>query len=223
MKKIIAMMLCIVLVLSLVACGNTEEITETTEETTEATVATETTEETTEETSLVPEEITEETEPTEEEFIDIEMPDFKFIEYDADYMEIEVEPTEDMLLLQSLYDNYPADQRPTPLYIRVLTADEYAMNYLPTDIEGLEVIACESPMGAVAHFTSIINVPEGTDPQVVIDYINANIDPELRSKWCCVAAETYELEAVGNKILFIMTDTAFAQHCVNSFNEKMAG
>lgn len=222
MKKFIAMMLCIVLVLSLVACGNnTEETTEpTTESTTETTTApTEETTEATEETTEATEELTEGT--SEEEIV--EFPDFRFIERDAEWNETDIEPTETMLLLQSLYDNYPADQRPTPLVVRVLSADEYEMNYLPTDIEGLEVVAAEPMMGAVAHFTSIITVPEGTDPQTVVDYINTNIDPELRSKWFCTAAETYDLVAVGNTILFVMSDVAFAEHCVNAFNEKTAG
>ena len=224
MKKFIAMMLCIILVLSLVACGSdTEETTEATTEATEAT--TEATEETTD-ALLDAEEITEET--SEEEYVEeeFEMYDFKFVERDADWNETEIEPTETMLLLQSLYDGYPQDQRPSPLHVRVLSADEYEINNIPTDIEGLEVVAAEPMMMAVAHFTCIITVPEGTDPQTVVDAINTQIatnDPELRNKWFCTSAETYELAVSGNQILFIMTDLAFAEHCVNAFNEKTDG
>lgn len=225
MKKFIAMMLCIVLTLSLVACGgNTEETTEaTTEPTTETTTAaTEETTEATEETTEPTEETTEE-EYTEEE---IEMYDFKFIERDAEYNENEIEPTETMLLLQSLYDNYPQDQRPSPIHVRVLPVEEYEINNIPTDIEGLEVVIAEPMMMAVAHFTSIITVPEGVDPQTVVDSIKAYIaanDPDLRNKWFCTSAETYELAVSGNQVLFIMTDLAFAEHCVNAFNAQAAG
>ena len=220
MKKFIAMMLCIVLVFTLVACGNTTE--ETTESTTEST--TETTAETTD--ALLTESTEETTEELTEDLAEGDMDamaDFCFVERDAEWNETDIEPTETMLLLQSLYDNYPTDQRPSPLVVRVLSADEYATNYLPTDIEGLEVVAAEPKTSAVAHFTSIITVPEGTDPQTVVDYINTNIDPELRSKWFCLAAETYELVVSGNQILFIMTDLAFAEHCVNAFNAAVAG
>ncbi len=215
MKKFIAMMLCIIMTLSLVACGgNTEETTEpTTEPTTETTTAA--TEEITEEAT---EEFTEE-----ETFEEIDASEILFIQRDADWNETEIEPTETMLLLASLYEDYPVDQRPGFLRMRELAADEYEMNYLPTDMEGLTVVACEPGMAPPAHFTSIITVPEGTDPQTVVDYINTNIDPELRSKWMSSAAETYELVVSGNNILFIMTDMAFAEHCVNAFNEKAVG
>ena len=217
MKKFIAMMLCIVLVLSLVACGkDAEEPTETTTEPTTETTEAPTTEEVTEE---ITEDVTDEF--VEDEFM--ELPDFRFIERAEDGTEIDIEPTETMLLLQSLYDGYPQDQRPSPLIVRVVSATEYATNYLPTDIEGLEVVAAEPVISAIAHFTSIITVPEGTDPQTVVDYINNNIDPDLRSKWMSSAAETYKLIVSGNTILFIMTDMTFAEHCVNAFNAKMAG
>lgn len=222
MKKLIAMMLCIVLTLSLVACGgNTEETTEsTTESTTETTTAA--TEETTEATEETTEETTEEV-VEDETFEEIDGSEIRFIQRDAEWNETDIEPTETMLLLASLYDNYPSDQRPAFLNIRELLAEEYEMNYLPTDMEGLTVTACESNMAPVAHFTAIITVAEGTDPQAVVDYINTNIDPELRSKWFCTAAETYELAVSGNNILFVMSDVAFAEYCVNTFNEKTAG
>ncbi len=217
MKKFIAMMLCIILTLSLVACGgNTEEPTEST---TESVVETEATEEATEE---ITEELTEEEFVNDEEYVEPAYDEIRFIHRAEDWTETEIEPNETMLLLASLYEGYPADQRPGFLCIRELAAEEMEMNYLPTDMEGLVVTVCEPGM-TLAHFTSIITVPEGTDPQTVVDYINTNIDPELRSKWFSHAAETYELVVSGNQILFIMCDTAFAEHCVNAFNAKMAG
>ncbi|MBP3412934.1 MAG: hypothetical protein J6K89_06700 [Oscillospiraceae bacterium] len=218
MKKFIAMMLCIIMILSLVACGKDEaEPTETTTEPTTETTEAPTTEEPTTEAP---------TEETTEEFVEeipeFEVYDFKFVERDADYNEIEIKPTELMLLLQSLYDDFPADQRPTPLHIRVLSADEYEMNYLPTDIEGMEVIAAEPLMSAVPHFTSIITAPEGTDPKVITDYIDNNIDPELRSKWCSAAAETYAHVISGNNILFVMGTNDFVAHAVDAFTAKTA-
>ena len=214
MKKLIAMMLCIVLVLSLVACGGTTEpTTEATEPTTEPTTAA--TEPTTEATETTTEE------PTEEEILSF--PDFRFIEIDADWNEVEIEPTETMALLQSLYEGFPKENRPSPLTVRVLSVDELAMNYLPSDIEGLEVVSAEPMMMGVAHFASIITVPEGTDAQTVVDYINTNIDPELRSKWLCTAAEAYDVAVSGNTIVFVMADQAFVDHCINTFNAQMAG
>lgn len=224
MKKFIAMMLCIVLVLSLVACGkDAEEPTETTTEpTTETTEAPTTEAPTTEE---VTEEITEEI-PSEEEVIERAPEDIWFIQRDAEWNETQIEPNETMLLLASLYDDYPADQRAAFLNIRELTTvEEYEMNYLPTDIEGLVVTVCEPGM-TLAHFTSIITVPDGIDPQTVVDSIKSTIaekDPDLRLKWFSHTAETCELVISGNRILYFLGDKAFAEHCVNAFNAKMAG
>ncbi len=218
MKKLIAMMLCIVLVLSLVACGNNTD--ETTEPTTEPTTEAPTTEApTTEAPTEATEEVTEEI--TEGEIV--AFPDFRFIEIDADWNEVEIEPTETMALLQSLYEGFPKENRPSPLTVRALSVDELAMNYLPSDIEGLEVVSAEPMMMGVAHFASIITVPEGTDAQTVVDYINTNIDPELRSKWLCTAAEAYDVAVAGNTIVFVMADQAFVEHCINTFNTLMAG
>ena len=218
MKKLIAMMLCIVLVLSLVACGNNTD--ETTEPTTEPT--TETTEPATETTEAT-EEPSED--PTVEENPDGEIeafPDFRFIEIDAEWNEVEIEPTEAMLLLQSLYEGFPQENRPSPLTVRALTVEDLAVDYLPTDIEGLKAVSAEPMMMGVAHFTSIITVPEGTDPQTVIDYVNDIIYPELRSKWLCTAAEAYGLSASGNTILFVMASQDFVDHCISTFEAKMA-
>ena len=211
MKKFIAMMLCIILALSLVACGgNTEETTESTTAATEET------------TTAATEETTEATEETTEEEI-VALPDFRYIEIDADWNEIEIEPTEAMQLLTALYDDFPKEERPSPLTVRALSVDELATNYLPSDIEGLEVVSAEPMMMGVAHFASIITVPEGTDANAVVDYINTNIDPELRSKWLCTAAEAYGTAVSGNTVLFVMSSQAFVDHCVAAFNAKMAG
>ena len=221
MKKFIALMLCIILTLSLVACGgNTEE---TTESTTESVV--ETTEATEEATEEITEELTEEEFVDGEEYVEPAYDEIQFLHRDADYMETPIEPNETMLFLASLYEDYPVDQRPGFLRILELSAEEYAINHIPTDIEGLVVTACEPGM-TMAHFVSIITVPEGTDPQTVVDFINNDIatnDPELRNKWWSHSAETYEVEVAGNRILFLMSDMAFAEHCVNAFNEKTDG
>ncbi|MBR6825372.1 MAG: hypothetical protein IKM59_02380, partial [Oscillospiraceae bacterium] len=169
----------------------------------------------------------ENTEENTDEVIDgeglVEFPDFRYILIDENWMEVEIEPTETMQLLTSLYDEFPKENRPSPLTVRALSVDELAMNYLPSDIEGLEVVSAEPMMMGVAHFASIITVPEGTDAQTVVDYINTNIDPELRSKWLCTAAEAYGTAVSGNTVLFVMASQDFVDHCVAAFNAKMAG
>ena len=216
MKKFIAMMLCILLTLSLVACGgNTEE---TTEPTTESVVETEATEELTEE-------LTEEEFVEGEEYVEPAYDEITFIDRAEDWTETEIEPNETMLLLASLYENYPVDLRPGFLRIRELAVEDYESNHIPTDIEGLVVTTCEPGM-THPHVVNIITVPEGTDPQTVVDFINNDIaanDPDLRNKWLSHSAETYEVEVAGNRILFVMSDMAFAEHCVNAFNEKTDG
>ena len=193
MKKLFALMLCIVLTLSLVACGGEEA--KTPETTTAPTTEAPTTE------APTTEEPSETEEPTsEEEFVD------------------PFAPTELTRLLDSLYEGY--NEELPMLGTRTLTAEEYEYIVFTPYVEGMEAAISEPMMGSIAHAVVALTVPEGTDVETVRASIEANADPR---RWICVEAEQVNVVASGNTILFVMSSAALADTVVNNFNAKMAG
>lgn len=220
MKKFIAMMLCIVLVFSLVACGNNDEPTETTTEPTETTTAApETTTEPTETTTEAPtEEITEEiTDEISEELSFT----FEYVTLDADnnFQPVEA-PTEDMLFIQSLYEGIPVDQVPSWYVIAQIDPNLFEHNIFVPYVEGMEAVRSEAAMMSQAHSTVMLKVPEGTDVESLCADIKANANPR---KWECVEAEMVEVVSSGNTILLVMADSLSTPILVDNFNAKMAG
>ena len=218
MKKFIAMMLCIVLVFSLVACGNNDEPTETTTEPTETTTEapTETTTEPTETTTEAPTEETTEEQPSEELGIF-----FECVTIDAEGMFQPVEePTEDMLFVQSLYEGIPTDQIPGYFVVAELNADLFESDVFIPYVEGMEAVRCEPGMMSQAHSVVMLKVPEGTDVESLCADIKANANPR---KWICVEAEMVEVVSSGNTILLVMADAVNTPILVDNFNTKMAG
>lgn len=225
MKKFIAMMLSLLLVLSLVACGNsTEETTESTTETTEAT-AESTTETTAEPTEELTEELTEE--PSEEttgdltasnnEFLDT---GFEFYGVDADGATVPVEPFEEGIFLRDLYRDYP-NEFPGGLYVREVTdAEDFKYQCGIDYAEGMKAYLSESMMGAGGHTLFMVIVPDGMDVETVRADIEANANP---NKSLCHTAEKVAVVAAENKVLLVMSFEPLVDHLVASFQATMAG
>ncbi len=218
MKKFIAMMLCIILVLSLVACGNnTEETTEpTTEPTTETTTAA--TEEITEE---ITEEATEDIQSGDmaaanNEFLDT---GFMFYGLDADGAFVDVEPFEEGIFLRDLYRDYPSDL-PGGLLVREVGIDEFEYQVAIPYEEGMKAYVSESMMGAGGHCAVLLIVPEGMDVEAVRANIEANANPQ---KSISHTAEKVAVVAEGNTIFFVMSFEPVVDHMVAKFQENMAG
>ncbi len=219
MKKLFALMLCIVLLVSLVACkGEGEPTTEATEATTEST---EPTTESTDVTEEVPSEETPSEEDTSEEIPSEEITTFyEYVTIDAEGMFQPAEATEDMLFVQSLYEGIPADQIPGYFVIAQLTADLFESDVFVPYVEGMEAVRCEPGMMSQAHSVVMLKVPEGTDVESLCTQIKENANPR---KWICVEAEQVEVVASGNTILLVMADAVNTPILVENFNTKMAG
>ncbi len=228
MKKFIAMMLCIVLVLSLVACGkDAEEPTETTTESTTETTEAPTTEEATEE---ITEEITEEEyiEPVTDEYgLDaetrelLENPVFEFITVDAEGMWQPTEPTEIMLTMQKLLLTLPIHLRFASYNVQTVVPAEYENEVYFTHSEGFEVVSGMSPVSFQPQFVYLINAPEGTDIEALCAQIEAKADPHRTQ--CPPFVEHIVTASSGNTIMFAMCQTPEAANAlVEGFNSLMA-
>ena len=221
MKKLIAMMLCIVLVLSLVACGATEKDanTEPTTEAGETTAPTDGAEDSDgEENEVVEDEVVED-EVVEDEYVEEEFSTyFEYLTSNFDY----IDPTADMQLVQSLYEGIPADTIPGyMMMLELSTTDAEAFQsytFVPY-VEGMTGVSCEAAMGQ-AHSVVLLNVPEGTDVESLCNDIKANANPR---KWICVEAEAVEVAFAGNTILLVMADAVNTPTIVANFNAQMAG
>ncbi len=218
MKKLIAMMLCIVLVLSLVACGKdaeeptTEPTTETTEPTTEPT--TEATEEITEE---LPEETTGDFTASNNEFLDT---GFQFYGLDADGVPVPCEPFEEGIFLRELYRDYP-NEFPGGLIVREITDPEEFKYQCGVDYEeGMVAYLSESMMGSGGHTAFLVIVPDGMDVETVRANIEANANP---SKSLSHTAEKVAVVAAENKVLLVMSFEPLVDHLVAKFQAAMAG
>lgn len=149
MKKLFALMLCIVLTLSLVACSGDE--TEPTETTTEPTTEPTTSEELTTE------------EPGSEEVTD------ELVEVDP------FAPTELTAFVDSLYEGY-TEEMPA-LLSRMITEEEFEYLVCTPYVEGMEAAISEPMMGSIAHSVIVLEVPEGADVEAIRADIEANADP----------------------------------------------
>ena len=221
MKKLIAMMLCIVLVLSLVACGATEKDanTEPTTEAGETTAPTDGAEDSDgEENEVVEDEVVED-EVVEDEYVEEEFSTyFEYLTSNFDY----IDPTADMQLVQSLYEGIPADTIPGYMMMVELSVEDpeafQSYTFVPY-VEGMTGVSCEAAMGQ-AHSVVLLNVPEGTDVAGLCEEIRTNANPR---KWICVEAEAVDVTYAGNTILLVMADAVNTPTLIANFNAQMAG
>lgn len=224
MKKFIAMMLCIIMILSLVACGKDEaEPTETTTEpTTETTEAPTTEEPTTEEPTT--EEPSEDL--YEEDTVDmdalLENPSFSYVELAADGIQFEeVEPNEDMLLLKDLHMSIPAEQRFAAFNVTTVLPENYEWEMYFPHSEGFTATSCMSFNMTEAHFVYLIHAPEGTDIEALCEQMESNVDVRRN---ICSEIQAFDTAVSGNTILFVMSQNpASVTSLIDSFNTMMAG
>ena len=75
--------------------------------------------------------------------------------------------------------------------------------------KGMEGLASEGLISAIAHSVVLVRVPDGSDANAVAEDIKANANPR---KWICVEAEKTNVSVHGNTILLVMSfeDTADA-------------
>lgn len=182
MKKLIAMICALTLLLSLAACGKKNEQPQEPEQNDPVV-------ETPVEETPVEEAPVEET-PVEEPAV--EEPAVEEPEMDPAYADLldklaqltEGATPEEMMLMNA---EVPADSY------------EYLL-FIPY-IEGSYAVVSEPMIGSIAHSVVLLQLPEDADAQAVAAEIETNMDPR---KWICVEAESSWVKTSGQYVLMVM-------------------
>ena len=201
MKKLIAMLLALVMVASMVACGSkkdeapekedtqieTNVDTETPAEgdTTEPEVPTEGEEETAE--PEVPAEGEETTEEAPEEEIPAD-----------EEVAMSPEATELMETMNKLIEGMPEELMTMETEVTPDTFEYYT--FVPY-VDGAVSVVSEAMIGSIAHSIVLVKLPEGADVEAFAADMDANKNP---AKWICVAAEESYVKTNGQYILLVM-------------------
>ena len=183
MKKLIAMICALTLLLSLAACGKKNEQPQEPEQNDPVV-------ETPVEETPVEEAPVEET-PVEEPAV--EEPAVEEPEMDPAYADLldklaqltEGATPEEMMLMNA---EVPADSY------------EYLL-FIPY-IEGSYAVVSEPMIGSIAHSVALLQLPEDADAEAVAAEIEANMDPR---KWICVEAESSWVKTSGQYVLMVMS------------------
>ena len=206
MKKSIVAVLLGTMALAMVACGTTDGKTETsgstevsteTEAETEGTELTETEGTEAEGTELTGTEGTE-TEGTEGTEAEVE---FNFAEANA------------IGILEEIYNRAEgidaglksALTKKEGFEMAEITAEMAEMHLGSADITFDNAVISVPMMSSVAYQVVVLQVPEGGDVEATKQALLDNADP---MKWVCVQPEAVEAVAIGNTILFMMTEQA---------------
>lgn len=205
MKRLIALILALTLVMSFAACGTkeepvVEEETPAVEEIPE--VETPAEEETPEEELPAMDEpavMPEEEEPEEEEEMEIvAMPEEKREEL--------------MALLQQLVGGINDEMA---IMEDEIYTDSFAWLVGVPYVEGAYAVMSAPMMNAIAHEVILIELPEGADVEAFAADVEANMDPR---KWICVEAETCWVKTAGQYVVKVMSNTEMADAVEANFN-----
>lgn len=211
MKKLLVTLLTLALLLSLSAC--TTELPVPPTETTEPT-ETEAISELTEPETTAPTETQAPSEQTEPEATETTY--FAYYEHSAEDV-VEVEPSEDMLLIQSLFDEISPEARPVGLAIcRLVEESSFEFHTTLPYEEGMEAYHCASMMGHSPIDIVLLNIPADSDMESLCKSISEKIDP--KKEICHIHETTYILTA-ENTVLMVMGESDLAEQVQNAFLE----
>ena len=202
MKKMIAMMLALVLVVGLMACGSKP-------------VEEPVVDETMDEPATMPEEDM----PAEMPEVDAPVEEMPEVDAPVEEMpEIEYMPEEKLaeltekmeLLVGGINDEMMVGTME-------ITADTYEYYAIPA-VEGAYAVVSMPMISAIAHEVILVELPEGTDAEAFAAEMEANLDP---MKWVCVQPETTWVKAYGNYVVSVMSTVdmadAIAANCDTVF------
>ncbi len=203
MKKFFALLLCLTMVLSMVACGAIKK--------TEDDAAKDNKETTTENAST--EEPTSE-EPTSEDIASEDVPETEEVAENNGSGD-EMSLTE---IMDTLYNGYN-EELPMLATTEITDAETFEWITFAKYVEGYEAAVSEPMMSSIAHSVVLVRVPEGTDVESVRAEIEGNCDPR---KWVCVEAEKVAVIANNNTILLVMSSAALTDIVTANFNALWA-
>lgn len=204
MKKLIAMMLALALVLSFAACGAKEESAPEVDDT-PAVEETPSVEETPEELpdldqpAAMPEEgETEEEQPEDEIPEVVPMPEEKREEL--------------MNLLQQLVGGINDEMA---IAEDEIYTDSFEWLVGVPYVEGAYAVISAPMMSSIAHEVILIELPEGADVEAFAADVEANLNPR---KWVCVEAEKTWVKTSGQYVVKVMSNTEMADAVEANFN-----
>ena len=211
MKKLIAMILALTLVMGLAACGTTKEPTEEKEPVAEENVVIETPvveDETLNEPAAMPEE---------GEGADV-MPE---VTPEEELPAIEFMPEEKLNEMLGLLDQLVGGINDELMVMNTeITSDmfEYLVGIAP--MEGAYAVASAPMIGSIAHEVVLVELPEGTDVAAVAAEMEGNMDPR---KWICVEAESCWVKTSGNYVVKVMSTNDMSAAIEANFNTVFGG
>lgn len=188
MKKLFALLLCLLMVISMVACGTND-----TNQDSQQPSDSQSTEAPTGE------------DPTDEEPTD-EVPSEDNTPTTGDVSLEEIANT--------LYTGIPQDEMPMVAGMPIEDAESFTYYAFIPYIEGAECYVSEPMIGSIAHSVVLLKLPEGTDVETVKADIEANADPR---KWVCVEAEKVTVVSHDNVVMLVMSTVAMSETVVANF------
>lgn len=87
----------------------------------------------------------------------------------------------------------------------ILPAEQYPYYLFIDYIEGSIAASASAMIGSIAHSVVLLKLPEGADVAAVAADIEANMDPR---KWICVEAEATMVKTSGQYVLMVMSSQA---------------
>ncbi len=136
----------------------------------------------------------------------------------ADGLYQTIDPTEDMLLIQSLFDNTDDDITPSAISIEKLS-DKDSFEYhttLPFD-RNIEAYRCATPFGHSPIDVVFLRTPAGGDMDAICDHAKENLNP--RKEVCMIYDYTYIL-ATETTALFVMGNGELPEQVQAAYLEK---
>ena len=94
-------------------------------------------------------------------------------------------------------------------------ADSYEYLLFIPYIEGSYAVVSEPMIGSIAHSVALLQLPEDADAEAVAAEIEANMDPR---KWICVEAEASWVKVSGQYVLMVMSSQEAADVIAANFD-----
>ena len=218
MKKLFAMLLALVMVVSLMACAAKEEAPVVEDEPAVDAPAVEEEPAVEDEPAVMPEE-----DPTMDE--PAAMPEDPAVdgpaampEVDAPAEEempvIEYMPEEKLNELMGLMDQLVGGINDELMVGTMeITSDMYEYYGIPA-VDGVYAVVSMPMIGSIAHEVVLVELPEGTDAEAFAAEMEGQLDP---MKWVCVQPETTWVKASGNYVVSVMSAADMAGAVEDNF------
>ena len=214
MKKLIAMILALTLVMSFAACAAKKEPAVEEEPVVEENVVIET--------PVVDDESVEgpAAMPEEGEGVEV-MPEVTPEEGGEEIVMPEPMPEEKLNELMGILDQLVGGINDELMVMNTEVMSDMFEYFVGTAyVDGAYAVASAPMIGSIAHEVVLVELPEGTDVAAVAAEMEGNMDPR---KWICVEAESCWVKTSGNYVVKVMSTTDMAAAIEANFNTVFGG